>query len=44
MLTGYGQDIYDDDISLENLSAEMGLQVSEEERDSFKFELRPIGR
>lgn len=43
MLTGYGQDIYNDDISLDSLCDEMGLKVSTEaQKNSFKFSLSPI--
>lgn len=43
LLTGYGQDIYDDDISLDILCDEMGLKVSTEaQKNSFKFSLSPI--
>lgn len=43
MLTGYGQDIYNDDISLDILCDEMGLKVSTEaQKNSFKFSLSPI--
>lgn len=43
MLTGYGQDIYNDDISLDSLCDEMGLKVStESQKNSFKFSLSPI--
>lgn len=43
MLTGYGQDIYNNDISLDSLCDEMGLKVSTEaQKNSFKFSLSPI--
>lgn len=43
MLTGYGQEIYNDDISLDSLCDEMGLKVSTEaQKNSFKFSLSPI--
>jgi len=43
ILTGYGQDIYNNDISLDSLCDEMGLKVSTEaQKNSFKFSLSPI--
>lgn len=42
MLTGYGQDIYDDDISLDSLCDEMGLRLASEQEDSFIFSMKGI--
>lgn len=42
-LIGYGKETFDDEISLEELSADLGLLITEEERDSYRFSLLPIG-
>lgn len=42
MLTGYGQDIYNDDISLDSLCDEMGLRLASEQEDSFIFSMKGI--
>lgn len=39
LLTGYGQDIYDDNLSLDRLCDEMGLKVSEAQSNSISFSL-----
>ena len=44
LLTGYGQDIYDDEISLDSLCDEMGLRVSELNGKNYRFSLRGIVR
>ena len=44
VLTGYGQDIYDDEISLDSLCDEMGLCVSELNANNYRFSLRGIVR
>lgn len=42
MLTGYGQDIYNNDISLDSLCDEMGLRLASEQEDSFIFSMKGI--
>lgn len=44
VLTGYGQDIYDDEISLDSLCDEMGLRVSELNGKNYRFSLIGIVR
>lgn len=43
-LVGYGAETFDEDISLEELCAEMGLLITKEKEDGYRFSLLPIGR